>query len=72
MTTVSTSKQTMSSVCGSLKSMNIMSDTYWCPYCYVDFQYFVLQFDPEKQDHIKQVVKRFLQEHRGYFKNIIY
>ena len=67
-------------VCGCPKSMNIManimSDTYWCPYCYVDFQHFVLidlsQFGPEKQEHIKQVVKKFLQERRGYFKNIKY
>jgi hypothetical protein len=56
------------------KMAHIMSDTYWCPYCYVDFKYFVLinldQFEPGKQEHIKQVVKKFLQEHRGYFRNI--
>lgn len=66
-------------VCGSPKSMNPraheVSDTYWCPYCYVD-KYFTLidltPFGEHRLPHIKQVVKQFLAEHRGYFTNIHY
>jgi hypothetical protein len=66
--------------CKSPKQMNVrgneMSDTYWCPYCYVDFKHFILvdvsRFPPQKLSHIKAVVKKFLQERRGYFVNIRY
>jgi hypothetical protein len=53
-----------------------VSDTYWCPYCMVDRRQFTLvdlaQFGPEKLEHIKNVVREHLREHRGYYVNIRY
>ncbi len=53
-----------------------ISDTYWCPICVVRLKKFTLldlsKFDSNKIEHIKQVVKKYLQENHGYFVNIHY